>query len=175
MLIISLYERWFFHCYCDFLNCTEGDITCPIWRVALWNNKRNISLYIFTIPFPIPRCFSSLGFSRDFLTASISFYFSFSLSQSNPVDSCASYKFHTLFNILLDCLFLFMSAPFYRVFNHLISASSHCSLLLLSPPPYQLYFPIPHTALLTSVDLFRERNPDRKRNSREIERPHTQT
>lgn len=119
------------------------------WKVILFTrsnemctlkNQHKIYFIIFAICFRcLPFSFSSPCSFCDFLKASILVCI-FPLSLT--VKLCSSLKFHTLFNILLACLFLFMPAHFMWF---LIIVSHH-----IAPPSPQiaLYFPLPSTSCL---------------------------
>lgn len=90
-------------------------------------------------------------------------FLSASHSQTPPVKLCGCLKFHTLFNILLACLFLFMPTRFMRF---LIISSSLPPITLCSSSlafTSTLYLCHRHLAAsLTSDDLFRERDKEKK-------------
>lgn len=121
----------------------------------------------------------------DFLTASIPFYFSSLPSlagRHQPVRLGGRLKFRTLFNVLLACLFLFMPARFYEVFNHLIFAPFP-SLSASPPPPPLSPLHLNFISLSPSLGCFtaspqstfsEEENEDRTRNSGEIQKHHMQ-
>lgn len=90
------------------------------------------------------------------MASSVSFYFSASHSQAPLVKLGSGLKFHTLFNVLLVCLFLFMPT----LFMWFLIITALCFSSLLSTSTSRLC----HTHLavsLTQLDFLRERQKKR--------------
>ncbi len=126
---------------------------------------------MFTIHFPLPFCFSSLRSSLVIFWQHLSrfIFLSVSHSQTPAVELCGCLKFHTLFNVLLACLFLFMPIHFMRF---LIISSSLPPVALCSsslPSTSTLFLCLTHSWLPPSPQLTFSANETKTEKERELQ------